>query len=728
MKNINKKHLIIALTGLLIATSQSSVFAIQDSKVISDSEKQKELLNSFEEVNQYTNTFFTPKIQKTKKDIDTPIYPVGLGFVETPSMPSCKATPPLKEFRIKLKSYIEKRENKNISLPKDDIEAPKEQNQVILNCEEMEYFADRTELEANGNVVMYFPESNSTLKADKLVYNQYSNLIKAFGNVVLINDGKEMFGDYLQVDMNEENALMDNPISDVMSMQIHSKKGYMYGDEIIQEQGKILATKHKMLDIRAEMFGPDIDNLFVEKKNKSYFMKENHGSKFKIKTNDLIINSKKEHDTVTFKKAEIYFDDKKLGTIPSITIHSDKAQSYIEADYPEIGTMSNLGMYAGPGFVFDTPHASTLKVLPILNYQSDSANPDGTKLGWGAVAKFKSATNKTDFAYGTANKVFIMRGIQYLDDNLFLQYAANSYVDDWFMGFRMPKLMGEMVYQDAYTKSDFLGENRPLTYTQRIAGAYVQDGVPGGTAKLGEDGVGTLRVKYMNEIAQTFYKYKDLNTSPINGIFDLVAQGAVTAYGTGDTQMIARIGPRIHSQYKNWMQDVGYFLSAYDDKTPLVHFDRYMYGRSNVYMRETYRLCKYLTLSWMGSLNMSGDAPDGNMIQENTFFFGIGPDDVRINIGYDTVRQQSFVTMALHLDTKGSSIEYNKMIIKNYDTLGKSPKGENKNSFSSSNQNENINNVENEDEDNVIDSDGEEPINQIEHAEVINISQEVDGL
>lgn len=713
MKNINKKHLIIAILTLIMTSSGNYAFAIQDSKIISDSEKQKELLNSFNEVNQHTDYLFTPKIQKS----DTPKRPIGGNFTITPSIPTCKATPPIKELRLKIESYIEKRANKNAPIQADTATI-KEQNQVILNCDEMEYFADRTELEANGNVVMYFPESNSTLKADKLIYNQASNLIKAFGKVVLINDGKELFGDYLQVDMNEENALMDNPLADIMSLEIHSKKGYMYGDKIIQEQGKILATKHKMLDVRAEMFGPDIDNLFVEEKNKGYFMKENHGSKFRIKTNELIINSKKEHDTITLNKAEIYFNGKKLGTIPTITIHTNKNQDYVEANYAEIGTMSNMGMYAGPGFVFDTPHGSTLKLLPILNYQSDSANPDATKMGWGGIAKFKSATNKTDLGYGTANNVFIMRGIQYLDDNLFLQYASNAYMDDWFMGFRMPKLMGEVVYQNAYTKQDFLGENMPLMYTHRIAGAYVQDGVPGSTAKFGEDGIGTMRFKYMNEISQTLYKYKDMTTSPINATFDIVGQGAVAVYGTGATQMVARIGPRIHSQYKNWMQDVGYFLSAYDDKTPLVNFDRYMYGRSNAYMRETYRICKYLTLSWMGSLNLSGDAPDGNMLQENSFFFGIGPDDVRLNIGYDTIRQQSFVTMALHLDTKGSSIEYNKMIIKNPDTVGKSTKKETKNSFNSANSS--TSDSENSDEDNIN--------NKIERAEVINISQEIDGL
>ena len=46
--------------------------------------------------------------------------------------------------------------------------------QVILDCENLEYFADRTELEATGNVSMRFPQNDSKLEADKIIYNQNS--------------------------------------------------------------------------------------------------------------------------------------------------------------------------------------------------------------------------------------------------------------------------------------------------------------------------------------------------------------------------------------------------------------------------------------------------------------------------------------------------------------------------------------------------------------------------
>lgn len=663
MKNTISNRLLILLITLIV--SNTCVFAKEDT-VISDSATKKQISNSFDDVNQYTNNFFTPYVKKeVKKGVEDPSLPHKL----QPVTQNHGSLAPVKKLRLMYQ---------NRNLPKTaatEIEETATKDQAILDCDSMEYFATRTELEANGHVVMFFPQNNSTLKADKVVYNQTSNLIKAYGNVVLISDGKEMFGDYMFIDMNEENAFLNNPASDLFQIRARAKKGYMYGDKIIQEQGSFYVSKKMMIDMKSEMFGPNLDTMYVAPEDKSAYMKDSHGSKFKIKTNDLIINSKKEHETVTLKHAEIYFNDKKIGTVPTITMHTNKAQDYVEANFPELGTLTNMGFYAGPGFVFDTPRGSTLKVVPVVNPQSDAENPDNNKLGFGAVVKFKSATNQTDTMYGTANNVFIMRGKQKLDDNLYFQYGSNAYMEDWFMGFRMPKLMGELVYQDTNIYSNFIGKGKPMSFSQRLAAAYVQDASGDGPLISDPAGIGTMRFKYMAEAAQTLWSYKDALTSPINAALDIVGQGSTAVYGTGDTQLVARVGPRLHTQYNWWMQDVGYFLSAYDDHTPLLLYDRYMYGRSNVYMRESFRLCKYLTLSWFGSLNLMQDSWDGKMLQENGFYFSVGPDDVKLNIGYDTVRQQSFITMAMHIDAKGSTLEYKKMVIKNPERLGKDKDG-----------------------------------------------------
>lgn len=539
-----------------------------------------------------------------------------------------------------------------------------ENSQAILDCDEMEYFAQRKELEAIGNVVMFFPKNNATIKADKLIYNQDSNLVKAFDNVVIIKDGTAMNGDYLKIDMNEENAFMDNPNSDLFQVKIRSKTGHMYGDKIIQEQGSLYVAKNTMIKLRSEMFGPDLDQMLVKDEDKTFLRKKGDGSVFKIKTNEIILNSSKDHDTVTMKKAHIMYNGKNVGTWPSITFHTNKAQDYVEGNYPEFGSMSKLGMFIGPGFVFDTPRGSTLKVVPMLNY-------DAGKFGFGGIAKYKSATNKTDIAYGTAGDTLLISGKQRLDDNLYIQYGANRFVDDWFLGYRRAKYMGELVYRDTKKGSDLFKKGLDTTYSHRASAGFMQDTDIGGYSEKFKTsgGIGTARFKYMAELNQQLYKYEDVeNLKKVD--LSLVFQGSAAMYGTGDTQFVGRVGPRLHTQYKYWMQDIGYFQSAYHDGSPMVLYDRYMYGRSNVYLRESFRVHKYLTLSWLASMNLSGDSWNDNLFQENAFFFSIGPDDIKLNLGYDVVRQQTYFTMAMNMDAKGSVVDYQKMTIKNPDKLG----------------------------------------------------------
>lgn len=705
-----KNKIILLLILLLISSSRS--FASQEAKVISDTSIKKQATASLNEVNRNTDNFFLPVLTKEQrekireqKEKKKPQDIKGDGQMRG-------TLPPIKRLRLAI------RDRKR---PKEVAVEAEVKDQALLDCDTMEYFADKTELHADGHVVMFFPKNNSTIKADRVVYNQTSNLIKAYDNVVLISDGKEIFGDYMLVDLNEENSFMESPSTDVFEIRSRAKKGYMYGDKIIQEQGSMYVTKKMPIHLKSEMFGPDLDAMYVANQDKSFYKKDSHGDKFKIRTDDLIINSKPEHDTITLKHAEIYFNEKKVGTIPSITIHTNKAQDYVEANYPEIGTLTNMGMYAGPGFVFDTPGGTTLKLLPIVNY-------DAGQFGFGGIAKFKSATNKTDFGYGSVNNLPLIRGKQRLDDNLYIQYGANSYMDDWFLGFRMPKYMGEVVYEDLFMNDDFLGKNLHMDFKHRISAAFIQDNEvgSGNVNKLGsEGGVGTMRLRYMTELSQTVFSHnserfvtsawakevKDKD-SILSTKLDMVFEGSAAVYGTGDTQMIARFGPRLHTQYKYWMQDLGYFLSGYSDQTPLVAFDKFMYGRSNAYIRESLRVSKYLTVSWFGSLNLSNDSWDGKMIQENGFYFSLGPDDIKLNIGYDTVRQQSFVTMALNLDAKGSSVEYKRMEIKNPEKVGKNKNGKDTNGKDTNNQA-------------FSPSSDDESTNDIERAEVINIKEGV---
>ena len=65
----------------------------------------------------------------------------------------------------------------------------------------------------------------------------------------------------------------------------------------------------------------------------------------------------------------------------------------------------------------------------------------------------------------------------------------------------------------------------------------------------------------MAELAQSFYNYKNIEKRLALNV-SLLMQGSAALYGTGDTQFIGRVGPSVHLQYKNWMQDAGYLIAG----------------------------------------------------------------------------------------------------------------------------------------------------------------------
>jgi hypothetical protein len=70
-------------------------------------------------------------------------------------------------------------------------------------------------------------------------------------------------------------------------------------------------------------------------------------------------------------------------------------------------------------------------------------------------------------------------------------------------------------------------------------------------------------------------------------------------------------------------------------------------------------------------VNLSDDSPNGKLFQENRFVVALGPDDLKIHLGYDFVRQTTYFGFNVAFDTKGTTIDFGRMEIKNPERLGK---------------------------------------------------------
>lgn len=540
------------------------------------------------------------------------------------------------------------------------------EKQLMLDAENVTFDDDTGDMVATGRPILVLPPQNVKIIADKMTYNEDSNILKGIGNVIVIKDGMPTRGDYLEVDMNEETMVMDSVATKTESMDMNAKKAIQKDGLIILHEGNFHSEESQVYRLASRMIGPRFQDMMVDDEAKSLFFGNPSGNNLVFNIGSLYIDAGKNHDVIRAKDIKIYHKDRYLFTWPSITAYTNKQRDYFEANYPEFGTKRKLGMYIGPGFVFGGPAGSVIKVIPFLNYNH--------KFGFGGALKYHNTYNSTELGYGSASDIFFMRGLQRLDDNLFLQYAANTYMDEWFLGSRMPKYMAELYYDKNFLNKDFLAPGKDLKFRHRFGVGIMEDNDRNFYGeRINSNGISTTRARYMAELRQSIYSYRNEEE---RFAFDVsvAMQGSAAVYGTGDTQFIARFGPRVHLQYKNWMQDVGYFIAGYSDHTPLPRYDMYRYGHQSVYLTEAIRLNKYVSIGWSGNINLSDDAPNGKMFQENRFIVALGPDDCKISLGYDFVRQTTYFGFNVAFDTKGTTINYQKMEIKNPERLGKDSK------------------------------------------------------
>ncbi len=537
---------------------------------------------------------------------------------------------------------------------KEKNKQPENTENIVLDCENINYDTDTYCIVATGNVIVTFVKQQTVVKADKITYDRANNTIKADGNVKIIKNGQVVTGDYIFVDMNEENALIENPVTTTATLDIKAKKGYVYGDKIVQEDGSMSVDESFPINFRSAKRGPYMSQMMLPKDET--LTEDLDKGLIKVKVKDMKISQKGDMEILTIKQATVFKGGRKVVKIPALKVYTNKNYDYAETNSWELGSYRGLGMFIGPGFVFELPKSSVLKVVPFLNYYSG--------FGVGGLGRFQSGTNKTQVAYGTALSKFLVRGKQRLDDNLYLQYGVNDYMNEWFLGRRRPKYGIDLVYEKTYGSKDFLLKGRSSSFAHRVDLGYYHDiDEDSHFRKLNGTQIGTTRARYMAQVEQNIWRHRNKDKQT-EFRFDIASQFAATLYGTGDTQVIGRLGPRLHTQYKRWMQDIGYFQSVYDDNSPIPVFDAYRYGKSNLYLREYLRLNRYLTLSWFGSINLSGDSPNDKAFQENAFYISIGPDDLKFHIGYDLIRENTYFSVEVMMDAKGTHVDYDKLEIK----------------------------------------------------------------
>ena len=546
-----------------------------------------------------------------------------------------------------LKPKIKK--NKTPEISQEEVDKPKQS--ATLDAEQMEYFEDRNEIEARGNVVIKTYPDETKLSADKAIYNRDKNVIRLFGNVVLDKNDSVIQGDFMSIDLNEENVLMNEPFGTMNTLTIRAQEGYAYANEIQTINGEAQMAKDIEMLLQSKGFGY-YDETIVDKDLVTPHMKKRRSEPLKIKTREIIIESKKEHETITFKDLEIYYKKFKIAKADSAEILTDKSQSYIETNLPEVGMIRDFGTYIAWGYATEVPFGGTLKVMPALVYDSG--------LGVGLIGRYRSKRNFLEAAYATSSENLIVRGKYNFTKDLYLDYGRHAYVDEWYYGRRRSGYIAQLAYDKTYSVKDLNAR-----FKHRISGGYVTDWAE----KESENRNGTMRLRYQSELSKIFYEIKN-DEQDMYLRLGAYAQAGATLYGTGDVVGIARFGPMLHTRVKNWGSRISYGMAGVHNESPLV-FDRYIYGKQYLTVDENIRLGKYLALGYQGTISLLKDNPEGDLLTENKFYVIAGPEDMKVSLAYDSYRERALLDFMFLVGSDNSKIKYDKLSIKNMDKAGK---------------------------------------------------------
>lgn len=84
---------------------------------------------------------------------------------------------------------------------------------------------------------------------------------------------------------------------------------------------------------------------------------------------------------------------------------------------------------------------------------------------------FKNAYNRTDMGYSTARQKFVMRGRHQFTKHVWAEYGSNAYMNEWWMGGRMPEYGAQLVFSPDVVES----EDLRLSFSQRYSAGLFKD-------------------------------------------------------------------------------------------------------------------------------------------------------------------------------------------------------------------------------------------------------------
>ncbi|MEI7474747.1 MAG: hypothetical protein WCK67_08200 [bacterium] len=520
---------------------------------------------------------------------------------------------------------------------------------IDIISDKLQYHQEQNVYVATGNAEVDIKEKNARLTASKITFDPQNNVVIAEDNVKIYKEGKVINGSFVRIKLDEENMFIENPTTTVNEVVISSRNADVFDKRIVSQKGSIKLTDQ---DIRLSMSdSAGIKAQQVPSLGTNAF-KTGKAPSFKLYSKRINVKTSKDQTITIIKDTKVKVGKVTLFNLPYFEVDNNKKDEQVETSLPEFGTTPSLGSYLAAGPIFHLPGGGTFKLAPAIAF--------GNKLGVGIKGRVIAHGNKTEFGYTTTKKKFMIQGKQQLTKNTDFNYGSYSYIDNGFYGARRPKGIAEIVHsKDVFTNDKFI-------IGLRTSAGYVSD------LRYSSTPANTPQSIYSQNLSKKSYSTAKLQLqSTIEGnqpllklggeYFQLrpIGQFAVSAYGSGDTFQVARLGPQVSSKLGPLRLNGYYFMTGYRGQTPF-NFDRYYEGHNNIRIDGTLKVCRYLDIGVYKSYNLDSNYK-GNKTVEDRYTLKFGPDDMKFMIGYDSRRKTSVFGLEMLLGSDKTNINYDKL-------------------------------------------------------------------
>lgn len=534
-----------------------------------------------------------------------------------------------------------------------DVPAEKEASTIShnlkLSSDTVDFYPETNQYVAKNNVMLVIPEEKLQLTANEVIIDQRNFEIIGIGNVKIVKNNATYYGDYIRINTKKESTFFKNPMLHFAGISIDAKAATMYAESTVAEDGTALITKKINTVVSTSRFAGVLSEKFFDK-DKAFDADDRN---YKIVAKKILVKREPDRTDITFKKARIYQGKRKVAYIPNLTLASDKDVNYVETSFPEIGNRKKIGTFIAPSLVVPLPMSSSLKLGPLLSLDTHS------DVGIGAFTRLSMPRGETSAMYSSNIKKVVIDGKYQLADNLRVQYVAHDYMEYGWMGGMMPNYGVELVYD---TKNKITQANSVIR--NRVSAGLFED-----NKDYSRDPLTTLRYSWQVQANND----KPLLSWDRYLMLGYAYRHIFSLYQTGERTGIISAGPRLYTDLGRLFFDVRYYLAGEYGETPY-KFDRYRYGQNYVRLHGQYYINKYLSLAYIATMNTDKKDYNNERLTESQLIAAIGTEDLKLRLGFDTVRNTTLVGVDMFLGSNKLLTEFEEMEVKNIDVKAQKKK------------------------------------------------------